>query len=94
MQLAVTSEGQFFSNRNIRAAQRRYLHNRKTAQAKGTPSSRRRLIAMSGKEQRFSRDVNHRVSKQLASLDKQKMQLLQSDSKWEQDKVKVLLQAL
>ena len=33
-QLAVTSEGQFFLNGNIRAAQRRYLYNRKTAQAK------------------------------------------------------------
>ena len=67
-QLAVTSEGQFFSNRNIRANSRRYLHNRKTAQAKGTPSARRRLKAMSGKEKRFSRDVNHRITKQLVSL--------------------------
>jgi IS605 OrfB family transposase len=68
LQLAVTSEGQFFSNRNIRASQRRYLYNRRTAQAKGTPSARRRLKAMSGKEKRFSRDVNHRVTKQLANL--------------------------
>lgn len=67
-QLAVTSDGQFFSNRNIRAVQRRYLHNRKTAQAKGTSSARRRLKVMSGKEKRFSRDVNHRVTKQLVSL--------------------------
>lgn len=68
-QLAVTSEGHFFSNRSIRAVQRRYLYNRKTAQAKGTPSARSRLKAMSGKEKRFSRDVNHRVTKQLVSLD-------------------------
>jgi putative transposase len=68
-QLAVTSEGQFFSNRSVRAVQRRYLYNRKTAQAKGTPSARSRLKAMSGKEKRFSRDVNHRVTKQLVSLD-------------------------
>ena len=67
-QLAVTSEGQFFSNRKLRAAQRRFLYNRKTAQAQGTPSARRRLKAMSGKEQRFSRDVNHRVTKQLINL--------------------------
>ena len=67
-QLAVTSDGQFFSGSEIRSIQRRYLHNRKTAQAKGTPSSRRRLKSMSGKEKRFSRDVNHRVTKQLVSL--------------------------
>lgn len=67
-QLAVTSEGHFFSNREIRAVQRRYLHNRKTAQTKGTPSARRRLKSMSGKEKRFSRDVNHCVTSKLVSL--------------------------
>jgi putative transposase len=77
-QLAVTSEGQFFSNRGIRANQRRYLHNRKTAQAKGTSSARRRLKAMGGKEKRFSRDVNHRVTKQLVSLDNVKTYVLEN----------------
>jgi putative transposase len=76
-QLAVTSEGQFFSNRKIRAVQRRYLYNRKTAQTKGTPSSRRRLKAMGGKEKRFSRDVNHQVTKQLVSLDDVKTYVLE-----------------
>jgi IS605 OrfB family transposase len=76
-QLAVTSEGQFFSNRKIRAAQRRYLYNRKTAQTKGTPSSRRRLKAMGGKEKRFSRDVNHQVTKHLVSLDDVKTYVLE-----------------
>lgn len=68
-QLAVTSDGQFFSNQEIRSNQRRYLHNRKTAQAKGTPSARKRLKSMGGKEKRFSRDVNHRVTKQLVGLE-------------------------
>ncbi len=76
-QLAVTSEGQFFSNSTIRASQRRYLYNRKTAQAKGTPSARSRLKAMSGKEKRFSRDVNHRVTKQLVSLSDVKTYVLE-----------------
>jgi IS605 OrfB family transposase len=68
-QLAVTSEGQFFSNSTIRASQRRYLYNRKTLQTKGTPSSRVRLKAMGGKEKRFSQDVNHQVTKELANLE-------------------------
>lgn len=76
-QLAVTSEGHFFSNRRIRASSRRYLHNRKTAQTKGTPSARRRLKAMSGKEKRFSRDVNHQVTKQLVSLSHVKTYVLE-----------------
>jgi len=64
--LAVTSDGQTYSNAQVRAVQRRYLHNRRTLQAKGTRSAKRRLRAMSGREQRFSRDVNHVVSKRLA----------------------------
>jgi len=64
--LASTSKGQFFSGSQTRANQRRYLHNRRTLQAKGTRSAKRRLRAMSGREQRFSKDVNHCVSKKLA----------------------------
>ncbi len=76
-QLAVTSEGHFFSNKKIRANQRRYLYNRKTAQTKGTPSARKRLKALSGKEKRFSRDVNHQVTKKLVSLDHVKTYVLE-----------------
>ena len=76
-QLAVTSDGQFFSNKKIRASQRRYLYNRMTSQAKGTPSSLRRLKAMSGKEKRFSRDVNHQVTKKLINLTEVKTYVLE-----------------
>ena len=65
--LAVTSDGQTHSNAKVRSVQRRYLHNRRTLQAKGTRSAKRRLRAMSGREQRFSKDVNHVVSKRLAN---------------------------
>lgn len=65
--LVATSEGEFYSGNKIRASQRRYLYNRKTLQAKGTPSSRRRLRRMSGREKRFSRQVNHEISKKLAN---------------------------
>ncbi|MCY7286163.1 MAG: transposase [Cyanobacteria bacterium CAN_BIN43] len=64
--LATTSDGQFFSSQTVRATQRRYLHNRKTLQQKGTRGAKRRLRAMSGREKRFMRDVNHCVSKKLA----------------------------
>lgn len=65
--LAVTSDGQTLSNSKVRSAQRRYLYNRRTLQAKGTRSAKRRLRAMAGREQRFSRDVNHVVTRQLAN---------------------------
>ena len=64
--LAVTSEGQIYSNSKVRALQRKHLYNRRTLQAKGTHSAKRRLKAMSGREKRFSLDVNHVITKQLA----------------------------
>ncbi|MGL6337654.1 MAG: RNA-guided endonuclease InsQ/TnpB family protein [Waterburya sp.] len=65
--LCSTHDGQFFSSNKIRANQRRYLYNRKQLQQKGTRSAKRRLKAMSGREKRFMRDVNHCVSKKLAN---------------------------
>jgi len=65
--LAVTSDGQTHSDAKVRAVQRRHLYNRRTLQAKGTRSAKHRLRAMSGREQRFSKDVNHVVSKRLAT---------------------------
>jgi len=65
--LAVTSDGDRHSNAEVRAVQRRYLHTRRTLQAKGTRSAKRRLRAMSGREQRFSRNVTHSVTKKLAA---------------------------
>lgn len=65
--LCSTHDGKFFSSNKIRATQRRYLYNRKQLQQKGTRSAKRRLKAMSGREKRFMRDVNHCVSKELAN---------------------------
>ena len=65
--LCSTHDGKFFSSDKIRAAQRRYLYNRKQLQQKGTRSAKRRLKAMSGREKRFMRDVNHCVSKELVN---------------------------
>jgi IS605 OrfB family transposase len=67
--LAVTSDQQFFSNQNVRAVQRRYHHTRRSLQLKGTRSAKRRLRALSGREKRFKRDVNHCVTKALVQQD-------------------------
>ncbi|MBT1161828.1 RNA-guided endonuclease TnpB family protein [Bifidobacterium sp. SO1] len=53
--------------RHMWGVKRRYAHNRKTLQEKGTRSAHRRLKAMKGREERFIRDVNHCASKQLAN---------------------------
>jgi IS605 OrfB family transposase len=65
--LVATSNGELFSGKKIRAAHRRYLFTRKTLQQKGTQSAKRKLKSNSGKEKRFMRDVNHCISKKLAS---------------------------
>lgn len=65
--LVVTSDGDTYSNREIRASQRKRLFQRQQLQAKGTRSARKRLKALSGKEKRFSQDINHRITKSLVS---------------------------
>ena len=51
----------------VQGAKRRYAHNRKTLQEKGTRSAHRRLKAMKQREERFIRDVNHQASKRLVN---------------------------
>lgn len=61
-----TSDGFLYSSSQIRAVERRYLHNRKTLQAKGTRSAKRRLKQMSGREKRFKANVDHYLSAYLS----------------------------
>jgi len=65
--IAVDSDGEFHSGAHVRGLRRRHARIRRRLQSKGTKSSRRRLKALSGKEQRFATDVNHRISKQLVN---------------------------
>ncbi len=65
--IAVTSEGEFHSSSKIRSNKRRNLYNRKRLQAKGTKSAKKKLQKISGREMRFSRDVNHVISKKIAN---------------------------
>lgn len=65
--LAMDSRGGEHNANHMWGVKRRYAHNRKTLQEKGTRSAHRRLKAMSGREKRFIRDVNHCISKQLAN---------------------------
>lgn len=65
--LVATSSGELVSGKKVRGQRRRHLFVRRSLQAKGTKASKRRLRARSGQEMRFSQDVNHQVSKELAS---------------------------
>ena len=65
--LATDSRGGEISYSHMQGVKRRYAHNRKTLQEKGTRSAHRRLQAMGKREKRFIRDTNHCASKQLAN---------------------------
>ena len=57
----------FFSGKQIRHKANKYHTARKTLQQKGTRSAKRRLISLSGRERRFTADVNHSISKKIVS---------------------------
>ena len=61
--LAVTSDGKVFKGHKTRIIQYRYL--RRKLQRKGTKSAKRLLKAISGRQKRFMRHINHNISKEI-----------------------------
>jgi IS605 OrfB family transposase len=66
---AVVSNNTFFHSRAIRNVRGRYAYNRQRLQAAGTRSAKRHLKRLSGRERRFQTDVNHCISKAIASME-------------------------
>lgn len=66
---AYDSDGKttFFSGGKLRDYRYKAMNLRKKLQKRGTPSSRRRLREIGHRENRYMRDVNHRVSKALVA---------------------------
>lgn len=56
---------QFESGKKIAAKRHKFQATRRQLQAKGTKSAKRKLKAISGRENRWMSDVNHRISKTL-----------------------------
>jgi IS605 OrfB family transposase len=68
--IAVDSDGTIHSARRLLNVRHRHRRLRKKLQKKGTKAAQRLLKHLSGKEQRFARDVNHCISKQLVNIAK------------------------
>lgn len=66
--IVTLSNKEIISGQPVRKQQRKYLYLRKKLQEKGTPSSKRKLKKLSGKEKRFNQDFNHRISKYVSKL--------------------------
>jgi len=63
--LATDSEGETFTGAKVREVRTRYAKRRQVLQSIGTRSAKRRLKKMSGRESRFQKDVNHKISRAL-----------------------------
>jgi len=63
--LAVSSDGKFYMKHSVRGHVSKIQGLKSRLQGKGTPSAIRHLKAVSGREHRFRRDVNHCVTKQI-----------------------------
>ena len=61
------NQTQFFSGKKVMHKANKYHKARKTLSTKGTRSAKRRLISLSGRERRFTADVNHSISKKIVS---------------------------
>ena len=65
VQLCVTSEGKAYSGDKVRALRRKMRGHRQRLQKCGTKSARRRLKKAAKKQERYVKDVNHCIAKQV-----------------------------
>lgn len=65
--LAVSSEGKFYSGKQIDEYQQKMSHRRKNLQKKGTKSAKKKLKKLSGKQSRFQKNENHVISKAIVA---------------------------
>jgi IS605 OrfB family transposase len=61
--LGAVCKNMFFASNHIREVKGRYQFMRAMLQAKGTPSAKRHLQRLSGRERRFTVNINHCISK-------------------------------
>jgi len=67
--IAVTSDNKFYKSSHLKNIKGKYQKLKRDLQRKGTKSAKRKLQYISGKENRFVRDVNHCVSKEIVNTE-------------------------
>jgi IS605 OrfB family transposase len=80
--VAVTSENTFHSGKQVKRICNRYQQLRSKLQSCGSKSAKRHLRKLSGKENRFKKDCNHKISKQIISLLPEGCTIVLEDLKW------------
>lgn len=85
--LATTSNGLKFSGRQAIHIRKYYSKLRQSLQAKGTKGAKRLLKRLSGKEQRWMRDLNHRISKAIVQSCNPGDVIVMEDLKYIRDRI-------
>jgi putative transposase len=65
--LAYDSNGKCYSGNKVEAARQKYNRRRRGLQKRGSKAAKRRLKKLSGKEARFRKHENHRISKEMVA---------------------------
>ena len=65
--IAVDSDGTTHSGARVELARRIFAHRRRNLQRRGTRAARRKLKTLKGKQARFQKDTNHRISKAIVA---------------------------
>lgn len=65
--IATDSDGTTYSGASVEQKRRIYAHRRRNLQRRGTPSAKRKLRKLSGKQRRFQRNTNHVISKAIVA---------------------------
>lgn len=65
--LVTDSDGETHSGQQVDRTRQWYARRRAALQAVGTKSAKRRLRQLSGRQRRFQKDTNHRISKRLVA---------------------------
>lgn len=65
--IATDSDGTVYSGAAIEESRRKAAHRRRNLQRKNTRSATRKLLKLRGRQARYQKDVNHRISKTLVS---------------------------
>jgi IS605 OrfB family transposase len=65
--LATDSDSETFSGERIEQRRQWYANRRQALQKVGTPSAKRRLCQLKGRQRRFQKDTNHVISKRLVA---------------------------
>jgi IS605 OrfB family transposase len=76
VQMAVDSDGHSYNGEQIEAKRQWYQERRQILQKVGTKSAQRKLKKMRGRQRRYQRNENHRISKEMVSKAKDTNRLI------------------